>query len=212
MPCSIEPIDVDEDGDIDLVVLATDTDSGDAVCVLLNENGTLCMDSMLSVVADPTDMDSGDFDDDGDVDLAITGIGSDELQILENDGAGVFSIAATYSTGDKPIACRSSIGTTMPWRTSLWSTRTTTRCTSTRTVRSARWASAYGPRSRRPMGRSGFRPVRSTTPVTSRTTSWWRAAWGRSPTITTRVEPGPDRGPRRQHDHRRHLRARSRSR
>lgn len=101
---SIEPIDVDEDGDIDLVVLATDTDSGDAVCVLLNENGTLCMDSMLSVVADPTDMDSGDFDDDGDVDLAITGIGSDELQILENDGAGVFSIAATYSTGDKPIA------------------------------------------------------------------------------------------------------------
>ena len=101
---SIEPLDVDDDGDVDLVVLATGTEDGDAVCVILNENGTLCMDSMVSVSSGPVDLKSGDFDFDGDVDLAITAIDGDELQILENDGGGVFTVVATYATGDRPIA------------------------------------------------------------------------------------------------------------
>ena len=101
---SLEPLDVDDDGDIDLVVLATDTDAGDAICILLNDGGTLCLDSEIGVTSNPVDFDSGDFDDDGDIDLAVTGIQDDELQILENDGTGAYTIAATYPTGNRPIA------------------------------------------------------------------------------------------------------------
>lgn len=101
---SIEPMDVDLDGDDDLVVLASGTGVGDSISVFLNEDGTLCLAEQILVSGDPVDMDSGDFDNDGDLDLAVTCLTSNVLQIFQNDLDGSFTLVQTYSTGDTPIA------------------------------------------------------------------------------------------------------------
>jgi len=101
---SVRAMNVDGDSDDDLVILAKSTDSGDTVCVFLNEGGTLCLHDEIAVLAGPTDMAAGDFDNDGDEDLAVTCSTANKLVILRNDGGGDFTSILSADTGTNPTA------------------------------------------------------------------------------------------------------------
>ncbi len=61
----------------------------------------------VAVGADPRDVLVGDFDGDGDQDLATVNYGSDDVTILLNNGSGVFSeasgIFSPAAVGDRPF-------------------------------------------------------------------------------------------------------------
>jgi hypothetical protein len=46
----------------------------------------------------------GDLDNDGDIDLAVANIGSDNVSVLLGNGDGSFRPAANYRVGDEPIS------------------------------------------------------------------------------------------------------------
>ena len=54
--------------------------------------------------AEPVAVVSGDFDSDGDIDLAVAAEGSNDVVILKNDGAGNFSASSiSLGSGDAPM-------------------------------------------------------------------------------------------------------------
>ena len=60
---------------------------------------------MNFVVGDrPGCMTTGDFDDDGDVDLAVSNRFSDSVSILLGDGAGSFASPANLPVGEEPFS------------------------------------------------------------------------------------------------------------
>jgi len=89
--------DFDADGDFDLAITSN---SPAAVAVLKNNgDGTFGTPAFVSVQSDPISLFGADFDSDGDFDLACfhNQPGSSRLEILKNNGAGVFTVSATYS-------------------------------------------------------------------------------------------------------------------
>ncbi|MFB6347442.1 MAG: right-handed parallel beta-helix repeat-containing protein, partial [bacterium] len=97
---SIQWGDYDSDGDLDLVVTGRDNSSSRRFIVFRNDGG-----SSFTNVAEPmgagsginsSSVDWGDYDNDGDLDLLVTGDdGTNERVIVyRNDGGGTFTIAA----------------------------------------------------------------------------------------------------------------------
>jgi hypothetical protein len=89
--------DFDADGDFDLAVTSN---SPAAVAVLKNNgDGTFAAPAFVSVQSDPISLFGADLDSDRDVDLACfhNQPGSSHLEILKNNGAGIFTVAATYA-------------------------------------------------------------------------------------------------------------------
>ncbi len=91
--------DIDGDGDVDLVI-SGETQSGMSVTeVYLNEGGFLMLwpepDLVGVVNAGSGNLALGDYDGDGDLDLAVAGLtdGSAEItRIHRNDGSGIFTL------------------------------------------------------------------------------------------------------------------------
>lgn len=52
--------------------------------------------------AGPNGITSGDFDRDGDIDVAVANQGMNTISILSNNGAGTFSLTNTLATGNSP--------------------------------------------------------------------------------------------------------------
>jgi FG-GAP-like repeat len=106
-PFSIVSGDFNGDGVIDLAV---GNQNGATVSILLgNGDGTFSQPNPAYAVGttDLADIVAGDFDGDGNLDLAITSPSNDTVAVALGNGDGTFDPAVTYSTGnsgDHPIA------------------------------------------------------------------------------------------------------------
>ena len=97
-PAHVTPYDVDRDGDLDLLVatmgvILPNNDPIGSVIVLENDGRQVFTTRvLLDAVARVTDIEPGDFDGDGDVDLAVGQFGYDdgEIQWMENLGGWQF--------------------------------------------------------------------------------------------------------------------------
>jgi len=123
-PRSVALADLDGDGDRDLAVanlnwrFVVDPDFGvfnDATVALLVNQGDGTFGAPSETPMGPPDTSLGDdqepsyvvaedLDADGDVDLAVTVGDQDSLYVLENLGAGAFSVSAPYSVDSQPGA------------------------------------------------------------------------------------------------------------
>ncbi|MCH2141598.1 MAG: FG-GAP-like repeat-containing protein [Phycisphaerales bacterium] len=95
----VEDFDGDDVDDVAVVVSGA-TNSLDLW--LNNGEGTLCLETQISLAAGPGDLTAADFDQDGDLDLATVIPDNDEALVFLNDGTGVLSLGATLTTGDRP--------------------------------------------------------------------------------------------------------------
>lgn len=68
------------------------------VTVFLNQGGTIVQHS-YSVSGTPTGIVTGDFNNDGHLDLAVSTGANNAVTVLLGDGAGNFSVLGSYSTG-----------------------------------------------------------------------------------------------------------------
>ena len=70
----------------------------------LAPGGSAILDSadLFGAGIDPSAVCAGDLDRDGDVDLAATGLGLDQVSVWLNSGTGGFTLDGTYATGSDP--------------------------------------------------------------------------------------------------------------
>jgi predicted nucleotidyltransferase len=98
-PSSVTAGDWDRDGDLDLAVVNSFTDN---VTVLLNDGSggfSEAAGSPVRVGSDPVLVTAGDWDGDGDLDLAVVNSLTDNVTVLLNDGSGGFSEAVGSPIG-----------------------------------------------------------------------------------------------------------------
>jgi hypothetical protein len=109
---AMEPDDVDNDKDTDMMGVnglgsPGATESG-SVFVIINEGGGVFADAVtFDVGVNPTDLATGDFNQDGFVDIAVTNAGDATVSVLLNQGAGLeggslFTVAGELPVGDQP--------------------------------------------------------------------------------------------------------------
>jgi hypothetical protein len=94
-PRSVVVADLDGDGDLDL---ATANSQSDDVTILKNAGGGHFFEPGSSPEAagdSPRSVAAADFDGDGDRDLAVANDNSNDVTVLENDGGGHFTEAAS---------------------------------------------------------------------------------------------------------------------
>ena len=72
--------------------------------------GQLCFEVPVSYPtgSSPSSVTTGDFDEDGHLDLAVAKVGSDEVSIRLGDGLGGFAAEANYVVGDFPSSVTTS--------------------------------------------------------------------------------------------------------
>lgn len=79
--------------------------SGNVVSVLLgNGNGTFKAAIDHSTGQNPLALAAGDFNHDGNIDLAVVDDGANTVSILLGNADGTFQSKTDYSVGDNPIA------------------------------------------------------------------------------------------------------------
>jgi uncharacterized protein YfaP (DUF2135 family) len=109
-PISVAIADVNKDGHPDLVV-ANETD-GTLSIFLGNGDGTFAAQTVIALpgattstmATKPSAVVTGDFNDDGDIDLAVTDMANSRVLILLGNGDGTFQTPVAYPTGSNPIA------------------------------------------------------------------------------------------------------------
>ncbi len=102
LPVASASADFNGDGDIDI---ATVNQTSNDVAILDNDGHGAFTKTTLSAGTGRTGIVAGDWDNDGDVDLAVIGGGaSGTAAILTNDGSGAFTLASSPSTGLGPQA------------------------------------------------------------------------------------------------------------
>ena len=101
---SLALADVDGDGDLDLLSAENFTNTVNTVSVRLNDGtGNFGGGSEVTVGINSFDIQMGDVDNDGDMDMLVVNDGSGSISVRLNDGTGVFaegsevSLQSTYS-------------------------------------------------------------------------------------------------------------------
>ena len=95
--CSLELIDVENDGDLDIIISGKQQNENSSVALYLNDgNGNFSMDTnsvFEQIIAQ--DIDSGDLDNDGDLDILMSGsdnnFATPFTNLYLNDGSGQFT-------------------------------------------------------------------------------------------------------------------------
>ena len=101
-PIDVVAIDLDQDGDLDLVGLAANR-----VSVAHNDgSGSFTTDPMWLAASDAVAIDCGDLDGDGRPDCVVAERGRDRLMVLSGDGSGGFRAPSYIRTGRGPSAVR----------------------------------------------------------------------------------------------------------
>ena len=99
--------DFDGDGDID-IVSSYKVNSLDGYIAFSENDGTGSMAGAVSYTLtsngndNPGGLTALDIDGDGDLDIAVVNTDFDQVVVFLNDGNGVFTSDATYTTGDSP--------------------------------------------------------------------------------------------------------------
>jgi hypothetical protein len=93
--------DLDGDGDLDLAVVDNFLFPGSmSVRVLLNRSdGSFTSSVIYKAGAFPQDVALGDLDGDGDLDLAVASVVSEDVSVLLNRGNGTFGAAVSFPAG-----------------------------------------------------------------------------------------------------------------
>lgn len=102
-PRSVSNGDWDRDGDLDLVV--ANEGSNSITVILGNGTGSFTPATYgpIRVGTQPRSVTSGDWNKDGNLDLAVANTGDDNVSVLMGNGYGAFEIAANIPTaGDGP--------------------------------------------------------------------------------------------------------------
>ena len=105
-PSAILAADLNRDGRIDLVVNSPgETTAGVSVLLGSTTAGQFLPYSLVPVGTTPDDLAAGDFDRDGDVDLAVCDrVVNGLVHFLRNDGSGALAALGSTAVGDKPTA------------------------------------------------------------------------------------------------------------
>lgn len=99
---SAAPIDVDADGDFDLVTVSTD--SGTATVHINDGSGTFIRGQTIAVGLHPVQPKGVDVDGDLDLDVIIDNYVSSTVSVLKNDGSGRFTHGSEVPVGLYPIS------------------------------------------------------------------------------------------------------------
>jgi cysteine-rich repeat protein len=106
-PVSVAVGDFNNDGAQDLVAANNDFDNviaQDTVSVLLGDGfGSFGAQSIFLAGTSPRSVAVGDFDSDGNQDLAVVNQASDNISILLGDGTGTFGAQSLFSVGPRPV-------------------------------------------------------------------------------------------------------------
>ena len=95
--------DFNNDGKADIATCNSGPPDHNKVNVLLgNGNGSFQPLNVYIVGLNPRFMTTGDFNHDGNLDLAVSDTGQNKVSVLLNDGAGVFQPATHYTVGLYP--------------------------------------------------------------------------------------------------------------
>jgi hypothetical protein len=106
-PHAIRARDLDADAVVDLVVVNR---TADTVSILLGNgsdgrgDGTFAAKMDFPVGDRPGDAALADFDADGNLDLAVPNLDSDDISVLLGNGDGTFGSPTSYPAGDEPCA------------------------------------------------------------------------------------------------------------
>jgi hypothetical protein len=96
--------DFNHDGKIDLVAGVGTSGSCFVEFLPGNGDGTFGTGSLFAVQSDPASIVIGDFNKDGNLDLAVANFLSNSLSVLLGNGVGSFQPAVNYPVGTNPIA------------------------------------------------------------------------------------------------------------
>ncbi|MFA6469759.1 MAG: FG-GAP-like repeat-containing protein, partial [Bacteroidota bacterium] len=94
-PYGVVAVDVDGDGDIDVVTANT---TGDSISVFLNTgSGTFAAKADYACGNDPRSITAGDIDGDGDIDVIVGRYTDNKISVVFNNGSGAFTSYNEYA-------------------------------------------------------------------------------------------------------------------